>query len=348
MASAPSFDGQERRALLPPIMPAELEVPDGRWLGLSGEIFATGWRVDVVRADHAQGDDSAWLATLQQRCCAILEAIDAQMSPWRATSDLVRFNRARDGEFALPEPMRTVVTHAIETAQLTDGAFDPTLHDAVALWGFSAQQVTDGLPEAELLATLTKTRKTWRDLHFDGERITAQPGLTLDLCAIAKGHAVDAVMAAVQAMPDAEAALVEIGGELKGWCIRPDGMPWWVAIEGPDGALPVPTMAALCGWAVATSGDYRRAFTHDGAQYSHAIDPQTLAPVRTGIASATIFDPDCWRADALATAMMVMGRKDALAFANTHAVPCLLQVREPGGIVEYMSEALQAWLDDDD
>lgn len=333
--------------LLPPVMPEDLEIPDGLCLRLSGEIFGTGWQVDVIRADHAQGNEAAWLEALRQRCCAILETIDAQMSPWRETSELVRFNRADGGSFALPEPMRTVVAHAIETAHLTGGAFDPALHDAVALWGFGPQQVDDGLPDPESLSNLRRTRKGWRDLGFDGERITPQPGVTLDLCAIAKGYAVDAVMAAVQAMPDAQAALVEIGGELKGWGIRPDGMPWWVAIEGPDGALPVPTVAALCGWAVATSGDYRRVFTHEGAQYSHAIDPQTLAPVRTGLASATVFDPECWRADALATAMMVMGRETALAFANVHAIPCLLQVREQGGIVEYISDTLQRWLDDD-
>ena len=345
---------EERRVLLPPVMPEYLEIPDGQRLCLTGEIFATRWQVDVVRAADAPGDPQDWLAGLAERCQAVLETIDAQMSPWRETSELVRFNRAADGtRIPLPEPMRTVLAHALEVARLSGGAFDPTLHDAVALWGFGPEMVDEGLPASDTLAALGRARRSWRDLAIENGCITAQPGLTLDLCAIAKGYAVDAVMEVVQAMPHAKAALVEIGGELKGWGLRPDAMPWWVEIEGAqqgaqDSAMAIPTIAALYGWAMATSGDYRRQFSHDGSDYSHAIDPHSLAPVRTAIASASVFDPDCWRADALATAMMVMGKDAALAFADAHAITCLLQVREEGGIGTYLSPALQAWCDDDD
>ncbi|MET0364956.1 MAG: FAD:protein FMN transferase, partial [Sphingobium sp.] len=190
-------------------------------------------------------------------------------------------------------------------------------------------------------------RRDWRALGFDGTQIIAQGGLALDLCGIAKGYAVDAVMEVIRATPGASAALVEIGGELKGWGIRPDGMPWWVELERPRGATGEPIMVALCDWAVASSGDYLRTFTHDGTDYCHAIDPRTLAPVRTGVASATVFDRDCGRADALATALMVMGRDAALALADAEGIPCLLTVREGGGITEYLSAAMRDWLDDD-
>ncbi|MCE7796916.1 FAD:protein FMN transferase [Sphingobium sufflavum] len=351
MASAPTPDEQERRVFLPPVMPEDLEIPDGEWLRLSGAIFGTGWQVDVVRDAAAQqaGDDARWLEALRGRIADTLETIDAQMSPWRDASDLMRFNRAGDGErFPLPEPMRTVVAHAITVADQSGGAFDPTLHDAVSLWGFSATAVAQGLPDAERLSAIAATRRDWRDLGFDGTAIIAREGLTLDLCAIAKGFAVDAAMAVIRADPDARSALVEIGGELKGWGVRPDGMPWWVGIEQPgDDAEPV--VAALCDWAVATSGDYLRTFHHDGVDYCHAIDPRTLAPVRSGVASATVFDRACWRADALATALMVMGAERAQAFADAQAIPCLLGVRtDGGGVASHMSAAMRDWLDDDD
>lgn len=346
MTSAPALMEEERRVFLPPVMPADLEIPDGSWLRLSGAVFATGWRVDVVRA--GEGEDAPWLATLQERICAVLESIDAQMSPWRPASDLMRFNAAQAGEaFLLPEPMRTVVAKAVAVADLSGGAFDPTLYEAVSLWGFSAQAVDEGLPDAERVAALNAARRDWRSLGFDGARIVAQDGLSLDLCGVAKGHAVDAVMDVIRATPGAAAALVEIGGELKGWGVRPDGFPWWVALEQPAGASGRPTMVALCDWAVASSGDYLRAFRHDGAEYCHAIDPATSAPVHTGVACATVLDPDCGRADALATALMVLGRDRALALADAERIPCLLQVREQGAIVEYMSAALRDWLDDD-
>ncbi|MET0362911.1 MAG: FAD:protein FMN transferase, partial [Sphingobium sp.] len=120
----------------------------------------------------------------------------------------------------------------------------------------------------------------------------------------------------------------------------------------PTGATgtpqPEPVVAALCDWAVATSGDYLRTFHHEGTDYCHAIDPRTLAPVRSGVASATVFDRDCWRADALATALMVLGRDEALAFADAHAIPCLLNVRaETGALTAHLSAAMREWIDDD-
>lgn len=350
MASIPTADAAERRVLLPPVMPDGLEIPDGGWHRLTGAIFATGWQVDVVRAGAAEAArDDVWLLALRARIEAALEAIDAQMSPWRDASDLMRFNRAVEGAHVpLPEPMRSVVAGALGIADLTGGAFDPTLHDAVALWGFGAMAVADGVPEASVIAAMGVNRHDWTALAWDGDAIVARDGLTLDLCGIAKGYAVDAVMDVIRATPGAVAALVDVGGELKGWNLRPDGMPWWVEIERPQGSVNAPFMAALCDWAVATSGDYRRSFRHDGADYCHAIDPRTLAPIRTGVASATVFDPLCWRADALATALMVLGRDQALAFADAHDIPCILSVRQDGGLTDHLSAAMQGWIDDDD
>lgn len=347
MAASPRLlDALERRILVPPVMPDGLEVPDGVCLHLSGDAFGTSWRVDVVYS----GDGAArWLDALKLQIEGALETIDAQMSLWRPDADIVTFNQASDGiAFALTEPMRQVVKYALDMARLTDGAFDPTLCEAVERWGFGARAVPDGLPDDRELEQLVRERLDWRNIELDGNAIIARSGLTLDLCAIAKGYAVDVVMDAVQAMPAADAALVEIGGELKGWGLRPDGMPWWVQIETADGANDMEALAALCGWAVATSGDYQRSFTHGGRDYCHAIDPQTLAPVQTGVTSVTVFDALCWRADALATAMMVMGREQALAFAHAHDIPCLLRCRGAEGIIEDISATLRSWVDTDD
>jgi len=339
IASSP-IETPMRRILVPPDgLPVGLEVPDGEWLNLSGDAFGTTWRVDVVYGGDTPKD---WLSQVQGQVEGVLEVIDAQMSLWRADSDIVRFNTApNDGSFVLAEPMLQVVGHALEIARLTDGAFDPSLCEATELWGFGARAVAADVPD---MKDLQRERIDWRDVTLEGNIITARSGLSLDLCAIAKGYGVDAVMELLQSVVGAQAALVEIGGELKGWGLRPDGMPWWAALEGAE----TETLAALCGWAVATSGDYRRSFTHEGRDYCHAIDPQPLSPVQTGVASVSVFDPLCWRADALATAMMVMGRERALAFADTHAIPCLLRCHANGGQTENMSPALQQWLDTDD
>lgn len=343
MSVATAPDADARRALLPPVLPEAVEVPEGAWLRLTGAIFGTSWRVDVVFAG-AEREQPVWLAGLRLRIEAVLEAIDAEMSPWRPDSALMRFNRAGDGAVVpVSAAMRAVVEGALDMARMTGGAFDPTLHDAVTAWGFGAVAVPEGLPDTATLAG----RRDWRDLVLTAEGLVARDGLALDLNGIAKGYAVDAVMDLIRADPKAEAALVEIGGELKGWGIRPDGMPWWVEIEQPEGAPGLPLVAALLDGAVATSGDYLRRFTQDGIDYCHTLDPRDLTPVRTGVASVTLFDPLCWRADALATALMVMGRDEALAFAEAHAIPCLLTVREGAALAEYASAALRDWFDDD-
>lgn len=331
------------RLLVPPTLSGEVIVPDGEWLCLSGEAYGTSWRVDVV---NDGGSDEAWLARLERRIYDVIEMIDGQMSLWRPDADIVRFNGSKPGtRFMLREPMREVIEHALAMAWLTDGMFDPTLHEAVARWGFGARAVGHELPDPAGLAALTGSRSDWQALKLDASTVTAQSGLALDLCAIAKGYAVDAVMAAVQETSGAEAALVEIGGELKGWGVRPDGMPWWIQLEAAaarDGAL---TMAALCGWAVATSGGYRRSFNHSGQNYCHTIDPRTLAPIVHHHMTATVFDPLCWRADALATALTVMGMEAAMDFARTHAVPCLFTSKENGRTIENISPELRQWLD---
>jgi thiamine biosynthesis lipoprotein len=243
----------------------------------------------------------------------------------------------------LPESLRTVVGHALEIAEISAGAFDPALLSAVELWGFGARAVAEGLPEATDISTLRGQKHGWRDLVVQGEGMVKPAEVRLDLCAIAKGFAVDELMRLLQAEPGVRAALIEVGGELKGWGVQPDGLPWWVEVEAPDAAKGPRTVAALCGWAVATSGERVRSFVHEGRVHSHTIDSVTQAPTRSDIVSATVFDPECWRADALATALMVMGEERAIEFATQHDIPCLLWVRD-SGLRAVRSPRLEGWL----
>ena len=315
----------------PPLHPA------ARRLSFGGDAFATTWRVRLC-ADPGQFKNSD---LLRARCQAKLDQIDVEMSPYRAESHLTRINQAPPGKpAALPAMLRAVIAGALDVARLTGGAFDPGVLDAVELWGFGARTVAHGLPDAEALAGLA--RQGWRELALVPEGLVRADGVRLDLCGIAKGYAVDALSDLVRAEPGVTAALVEIGGELKGFGVLPDGQPWWVGMDEDTSRV------ALCDWAVATSGDGRRAFTHDGRLYSHTIDADLQAPTRSTIASATVFDRTCWRADALATALIVMDEARALAFAETHAVPCLLRIRDEGRFRTVLSPRLAAWAEGDE
>lgn len=321
----------DRRVLIPDLAGAPRPPAGTVRHDLGGPAFATTWRVSF----YAEAD--AVLMGLPARLQAVLDGIDREMSPYRIDSDLTRFNLAPAGAFiALPARMMTVMRHALDMAGLTDGAFDPAILPAVELWGFGAKPVPQGLPDTSVLSP-----GNWRDLVWQAEGMVKPEGVRIDLCAIAKGYAVDALMALLRAEPGVCSALIEVGGELKGWGVRPDGLPFWVEIETPAKAA---TVTALCDWAVATSGEQVRSFVHDGQVHSHIIDGRTQAPTRSDITSVTVFDAECWRADALATALMVMGAAKAMDFAAVHDIPCLIWLRDEGGVREVSSPRLEAWL----
>jgi thiamine biosynthesis lipoprotein len=326
----------DRHVLIPDLDVAPELHPHAQRFALNGKSFATTWSIALYADAEPEG--------LDVRCQAVLDRIDKEMSPYRIDSDLTRFNLAPAGAFVrLPDSLCKVVGYALETAALSAGAFDPALLSAVELWGFGARAVAEGLPEATDISTLRGQKHGWRDLIVQGEGMVKPADVRLDLCAIAKGFAVDELMRLLQAELGVCAALVEVGGELKGWGVQPDGLPWWVEIEAPEAAQGPRTVAALCGWAVATSGERVRSFVHNGQVHSHTIDSVTQSPTRSDVISATVFDPECWRADALATALMVMGEERAIEFATQHDIPCLLWVHD-GGLRVVRSPRLEGWL----
>lgn len=319
--------------MVPEIRSAPVRPVSAHKLSLTGEAFATTWRIEAWAEADAPG--------LNTQCQAWLDLIDAQMSPYRRESDLTRFNDAADGAVvSLPQPLTQVIRHALAMAELSDGAFDPALLSAVELWGFGVKRVAGGLPDTAEIRHLQQTQTSWRDLVWQEGGLIKPAGIRLDLCGIAKGFAVDGLYDILQSQPGVVSALVEVGGELKGFGVQPNGQPWWVEIEATqDRAL-----VALCGQAIATSGDGRRAFTHEGRLFSHTIDAATQTPTQSAIASATVIDAHCWRADALATALIVMGEERAMAFATAQDIPCLLRIREGAQIHERLSPALAEWL----
>lgn len=329
------------RLLIPPSM--DLTTPPGEAVhALDGTTMGTTWHVCL--AGPAQMD----LAAPRARIERVLSGVIAQMSHWEPGSNLSRYNRAEPGSrHPLPMDFREVLRGALQVAQRSGGAFDPTSARLVNAWGFGPTGRHDSpgftLPRPAELAALPLG---WERLDIDAQGLLQPGGLTLDLSAIAKGFAVDAVAAELQAHGLAH-HLVEIGGELRGRGIKPDGQPWWVSIEppAPDCGLP-PTRVALHGLAIATSGDYRRRYQHEGRSHAHTIDPRTRAPVTHGLASVSVLHTSCMLADAWSTALMVLGPQEALARADAEGLAAVLVWRLPrGGWAEGLSRAAQALCD---
>jgi len=311
---------------------------------LHGETMGTTWSVRWA------GRDGAPPGVVRAAIEAELDRVVAQMSTWLPTSDLARFNRAAPGSrHRLPEAFAQVLQAALWLAEASAGTFNPAAGALVNRWGFGpAPRHTDPgfTPPDEIERCAALRTQDWRRLAFDAAtREATQPGgLLLDLSAIAKGHAVDRVARALAGLGIAH-ALVEVGGELRGQGLRPDGMPWWVELEcppvAPGHAPPPPTRVALHGLSVATSGDYRRAYVHQGRHLPHSIDPRSGRPVAHGLASVSVLHAEALWADAWSTALTVAGRDAGLALAEAHGIAALFVQREAdGGLTETLSPAL--------
>ena len=311
---------------------------------LGGETMGTTWSVRAVAP--AGIDDAALMVAVRTE----LDAVIAAFSPWDRTSEISRFNAAPAGIWALSQTFWTVLDASMNLADDTDGAVDPTLGALVDLWGFgpSGARVGTVLPsDDEVAAALAVSG--WQKLRLNRDaRGAMQPGgMTLDFAGIAKGHAVDRVSEALTRL-GATSHLVEIGGEMRGQGVKPDGQPWWIGLEEPPGAPSARTVAALVDIAVATSGDWRRAFEHDGRLYPHTIDGRTGRPIDNGVTSVTVFHASAMIADAWATALTVLGPEAGPATAEAYDLAAQMVVRTADGVVEHLTPAFVAMMDEDE
>ncbi len=322
-----------RIALPPTIDAAAFAVCDSGAvvLDLHGDTMGTTWS---VRFAAPAGTDPS---RLRQAIVARLAGLVAEMSHWAPDSLLCRFNRSAAGTWTiLPPDFAQVIARGLAIAETTHGAFDPAIGRLVDIWGFGPVAVA--APPATFEIDAARTMSGWSRLSFApvGAYLRQPGSVALDLSGIAKGHAVDAVADLLRDAGLAN-ALVEIGGELVGRGIRPDGEPWWVDLESPPGLTLPPLRIALHGQAVATSGDYRRG--------AHTLDPRTGRPIDTGVVSASVIHQTALDADAWATALTVLG-PDGLDLARNHDIAARLVTEIDGATCEYLTPALAAMLAD--
>lgn len=261
-----------------------------------------------------------------------LDGVDHAMSLHRPASELRRFNAQPAGMVALSADFSAVLHEACAVAAWSDGAFDPTVAPLVDVWGFGAAPVS-AAPSAAALATQRKA-VGFKGLTLDPERraaAKAHDAMALDFGGVAKGFGVDAAARALAAQ-GFDNFMVEAGGEVRAQGLNAAGRPWAIGVEQPD-AWPQRARLVLpvSDGAVATSGDYRNVIEHDGRRYAHEIDPRTGAPIARGLASVTVVADDAMHADALATALIVMGPDEGRARAERAGIAALFITRDAAG-----------------
>lgn len=211
------------------------------------------------------------------------------------------------GSYRVSQDVAVVLKKAIEIAELTDGAFDPSIQPLVALWGFDS----DAVPHIPLQKTIEKTLLLvkWRTLSIDMQSrmfmMKGQQGI--DVGGIAKGYAANM---ARQKLKEAgvTSAIIDFGGNIITVGDKIDNTPWKIGIQEPFGELGTPVITIDTGpTSVVTSGVYERNFTENDKLYSHLINPKTGYPVKNNLWSVSIITEDSMYADGLSTGVFVLG-----------------------------------------
>lgn len=280
----------------------------------------------------------------------LLQRLDRDIfSTYASNSELSRLNRHAVGTPVLvSDEMLDVLLMAREISGLSNGAFDVTVGPLVNLWGFGPEINVQELvpPDTAIEQAMENVGYQHLLIEASSSRVRKTREIYIDLSAIAKGYAVDQLAEYLDQL-GAESYFLEIGGELKIKGLKPGGESWVPAIEAPvDQASRVYEIFYNRGdtLAVAGSGDYRNYFEHDGVRYSHEIDPRDGRPIDHNLAAAYVIDESAARADALATAYMILGLEQARILAANNGQAAYFIYKEEEGFADYVTPAFRRYL----
>ena len=306
-------------------------------MGFSGTTMGTSY--EVIVETEASATDSVALGAVIERELAHVNRV---MSTYDSASDASSFGRHSGTEPVPVDPMLLdVLEAALEICRESMGAFDPTVAPLVDAWGFGPEDVPQP-PDSARVAAL-RGLVGCDGLTTDplaGTLAKSQPDARVDLSGIAKGFAAERIGVALRGMGYGS-ALVDVGGELKAVGSHLDGRPWRVALEGAGETEPgVFGTIDIADEAVATSGDFRNSYEHEGILYAHIIDPRDGFPVPFRGFSVSVVHPDGATADAWATALTVLGPDEGFELAVRAGLAASFTWRSPNGVRSRQTPAL--------
>ena len=256
--------------------------------GCSGEEISQGeiFCMDTVMSLKIWGPEDV-LAVCREE----LYGLQNTWSATREDSVISRLNRGESIE--LTDEQKKLLESVEALSERTGGAFDPKLGALCEAWGFYGQNYR--VPNTQQLAQAMAQNK-W------------------DMGASIKGYAGN-VLVDILEKAGVERAILNMGGNVQTFGQKEDGSPWTIAVQNPQGGNSYACLLSVTGtWAVVTSGDYQRCFEENGMRYHHILDPKTGYPAESGLASVTVICRDGLTADALSTALFVMGLEEGSRF----------------------------------
>lgn len=278
--------------------------------------------MDTFMSITAYGADENMAQQAAFACEKQVNALEPALSRTREDSDLYRLNHADGVVCTVSDETYAAIEAAVQYAELTGGAFDPTMAVLTDLWGIGTEQAH--VPaQAEIDAALAKVG--YENIVLLGDnQVQLKNGAQIDLGGIGKGFATDAVadVLAGQSEGTVSGALVQLGGNIGAFGENParEGGGWSIGVADPDDNADFIATVEVRDQSVVTSGDYERFFEQDGKRYHHIFDPATGYPADTGLRSVTVIDENSTRADALTTALFVMGLDKGMAFCAENSI----------------------------
>ena len=258
--------------------------------------------------------------------CAVYNQMLSKFVPG---SDVWKINHSSGQPVEINEHTRAVLEMALEMNQASDGAFNIALGPTIALWHF-----TDGtavLPDpAEIKKTLAKADCS--QIVLLGNTVQVPEGTEIDLGGIAKGYICDCIADSLRAR-GVTSALLNFGGNVVTVGNRPDGKAWTIGLQRPSGERGKEFWAAVksCDSTLVTSGIYERSFHLNGVTYHHILDPRTGWPVQNHILTVTAITKSSLLADAITTALFVLGPAKGLNLAQRYGVSAVY-LRDDGKV----------------
>lgn len=243
-----------------------------------------------------------------------IRRLEKLMSTHLPGSEISRLNNTagKNEFFPVSNEVLEVLKRGVYWGNKSNGALDISIGAVSNLWRFDDE--TPSLPIAKRLARAVRL-VNFRDIEIDASKVRLkQPGMFLHLGAIAKGDAVDRAMDVLINL-NIRHAMINAGGDLKALGNRGDGKPWNIGLQHPRNPEKMIASFALSNKAVATSGDYQKYFMLGDTRYHHILNPASGMPAK-GLISATVVTETVMDADALATAVFVLGAKKGIALVD--------------------------------
>jgi thiamine biosynthesis lipoprotein len=277
---------------------------------------------------------------------SVLMSVNRSMSTWIEDSELSLFNRSEGLDWT---PVSHSLVHVFQAArhvsEISDGAFDVTISPLVNQWGFGPDHRPQQIPSAALLDSL-RPLVNYRLIGIQRDPPALKKeraGVTADVSGVAKGYGVDRVAWYLRRQ-GMDRYFVEIGGEVRTSGTNADDVAWRIGIVTPDSPRHIETVVGLSGTAVATSGDYQNYFEENGVRYSHTLDPRTGFPIKHRLASVTVVHDSCTLADAMATALNVLGPESGFQVAKENQLAVLFITRTDEGFETRMTKEFESFV----